>query len=240
MGLNAGESGNVIFATILSEDASIRVKAVENAPNAERREWTMGTKSGVKWEYKYADLTGKITKVFVKENKFDTSTVKVLNIHVLDNDKTISLQTPLSSNFASDFLKRLPNVDFSENVKLIPYNLMTENGKTRKGIAIHQGPEKRANYFYDPKTKANLFGFAEVDETDRYEDWYWKSYFGKVTSFLAKFLEDKITSKIEQNSNHQYEPMNEAEINKSFNQEHPNDLPDNINSEDVSSDDLPF
>ena len=251
MGLNARASGNLIFATILSEDASIRVKAKEGAPKAEKREWSIGNKSGIKWEYKYDYLTGRIKKVFVKENKFENGNVKVLNINVFDNGETISLQTPLTSNFAIDFLKRLPNVDFTKDVKIIPYNLTTEEGKQRKGVAIHQGEVKHANFFYDPDTKMNLHNFPEVDETDRYEDWYWKSYFGKVSSFLARFLEDRIIPLIEESNAEeapQYEEMTEAEIHKEFEAEAPENLPEGIPEQAMSGnegfepqdDDLPF
>ena len=187
MGLQKRDSRT--YASIIS-DGSIRVKTQETNPQAEKREYTLkdGT-TGTKYELVFDSLSGIITGIQFFEGQFG----KQLNVSFKDGDDEITLSMNLASNFAEDFLKKLPNIRLDEQVTVAPYSFEDDKKKLRKGVTVYQGGDKLGNYFNDPKTKENTHGFPnpekdykEMDSDD------WKAYFIKTRKFLQAFTEENI------------------------------------------------
>lgn len=193
MGLNEREQKT--YAIVIG-DGSIRVTASENDPKAVKRVVELPDKSTVtKIERIYNDLSGFIKEVTFFDGKFG----KQLFVKVDDNQsEPITLALNMSTNFGEDFLKKLPNVDFAEQVTISPFSFEDDKGKTRKGVTIRQLNNVNAtdgkikNFFANEKNEAiNGFPivpkpFAEMDNDD------WKIYFIQTRKFLIDFAEKNV------------------------------------------------
>jgi len=171
-----------------------KTKVPENHPEAVARV----NKNGVTVHEKDVQaLFGKIENVSIYEGDFG----KNLNITLDPNeDGEIPVASfVLDSRDGEDVMRKLPNVDFSKEVKIAPYRFTPEGEtKEKSGVSIFQQDEngyfkvKIENYFWDGKT--NLHGMPSIDwegatEADK------KIHFIKVNAFLFDFLEKKILPK---------------------------------------------
>ena len=198
MGLNEREQKT--YAIVIG-DGSIRVTAQANDPKAVKRTVELPDKSTVvKMERVYNDLSGFIKEVSFFEGKFG----KQLFVKVDDNkSEPITLALNMSTNFGEDFLKKLPNVNFNEQVTISPFAFSDDHGKVRKGVTIRQpnNPNsdegKIKNYFVDEqKNPANGFPvvpkeFSKMDNDD------WKIYFIQTRKFLIEFTENNVIPLVE-------------------------------------------
>lgn len=175
---------------IIIADGSIRLKADDNDPKAVTR--TIELKDGTtmtKRERVYHELSGFIRSVEFKDGDYGKS----VNVGVEDGGEIITLSLGLGSNFGEDFLKKLPNVKFSEEVIMRPYSFEDDKKKLRKGITIIQGLDKLTNFFGDPETKTNLHGYPEVPKPyNEMDSDDWKIYFMQARKFLQAFTEANI------------------------------------------------
>jgi hypothetical protein len=170
-----------------------REKAVENATGAEARTNKDGK---ILWEYVYDYLEGSITKVFYKESKDYGNSFEVV---VDDGKEKFQASFKEGDNFYNDFFSKLPNVDLSKWVKLVPYDFDDENtGKKKRGLTVWQNDAKVESKFtsYNSETKKFSYfeGFPEPEKNMESEDW--KIYFIKVVKFLRKYTNDKIIPKL--------------------------------------------
>ena len=189
MGLEKNNSKT--FASIISEKPFIRVKTEESNPEAIKREYEVDGKSGIKYELAYDNLSGYIKDIQIYQGDFG----KQLQVTVDD----IVLSVPLGTGFADDLLKKLPAVNLSEPVNLVPYNFEDEKRKPRKGITIYQGEEKINNFFYDGEN--SLHGYPDFPEGyESFDSEDWKVYFIGVSKFLQKYLEDNVIPKLKSES----------------------------------------
>lgn len=173
------------YAYILA-DGKIRVQCDENTPGAVKREYeTSDGKEGVKYEQVYDRVDGKITFIGFKEGDYG----KQLHIEI----DGLNLMMNVSSNFAEDLMKKLPNIDLSSHVTLTPYNFYNEKGKSVKGITVMQGDEKINNFFWniDNGTPTNGYPLPEGD-TKKFDSDDWKVYFTVVRKFLMKYIEENV------------------------------------------------
>lgn len=187
MGLIENEFKN--YATIIS-DGSIRIKSEESDPKSVLRRYELsdGTK-GEKWELVYGALEGLINDIQIYDNKWG----KTLQITVDE----ITLSINMSSSFAIDILKKLPNVDLTQKVKFTPYSFKGNNGKLQKGVTVTQENKKILNFFFDVDKKESINGHPAFPEN--YKDFDkddWKTYFIQISKFLQKYLLENIIPKI--------------------------------------------
>lgn len=180
-----------IFASILS-DGLIHITVDKETPGAKLREFEKsdGTKSE-KYELVYTDISGVITKVDFYEGDYGTS----LQLTIEDgDDKPIVLSLGTHTNFGEDMMKKLPNIDIGERVKLVPFSFLDDNGKSKKGITVIQNDKKVQNYFYDPVAKTNINGYPnpKVGKKPFTKD-QWKAYFLEARIFLTDFIKDKFS-----------------------------------------------
>jgi len=87
-------------------------------------------------EEKYKDLTGLLVGAETKENDFG----KQWCLKFKDGEDNYIVNMPYSSRYSSSFLKALPNIDLSKNVKFMPWSMNDKNDATKKitGITCYQ------------------------------------------------------------------------------------------------------
>lgn len=186
MGLKAREAK--IYANIIS-DGTIRVKTSESDPEAVRRDYELkdGTK-GTKFERVYNELSGLITGVSFYDGDFG----KTLHVTVTDDEMPVILSMNLSSNYAEDLLKKIPNIKLDKPVTLKPYSFEDDKKKLRKGISVVQEEKKITNFFYDAEKKVFLHDFPAINSEKKHDKDDWKIYFMTTRKFLEKFITDNI------------------------------------------------
>lgn len=140
-----------------------------------------------KTELVFDSVSGVITKIGFVDGEYG----KNLLIEI-DNDGIVQFGT--SSNFGEDIMKKIPNIDFSKEVKLVPFSF-EDKGKTRKGVTVYQGETKIDSHYYDAEKKESCNGIPETEgDIKKFDADDWKMYFMKVRKFLVSEVEKVISS----------------------------------------------
>jgi hypothetical protein len=166
------------FLTILA-DGKLHETVEDGTPNSVVR--TYEDKDGnekTKVELVHDSVVGKITGLKFEDGDFGKS------LHVeLDNEGIVSLGT--KSNFGEDFMKKLPNIDLSKEVKLAPYSFEAE-GKNRKGITVYQDDAKVESFYWDSEKKKPINNIPQPEgDTSKFDSDDWKMHFMVVNKFLV-------------------------------------------------------
>lgn len=187
MGLEVIEN-NTTYLTIVQGTLSQQVK--EGTPNAEKRVYEKKDGStGEKWELRYKSVSGRITGMKIKDSDFGEQLVIVLS----DGAEKFQIQLPLTSNYFTDFGRKLPNIDLSDTVSIAPYDFTPKDGKKKTGLSIVQEGIKLDNYYYDPEKKENLHGFPVPKNKGKgFDSDDWKMYFIEVKKFMKKKVSEVI------------------------------------------------
>lgn len=175
--------GNRTFISVLA-DGKFHQTVPEGTVNSIKREYEdkQGGKHS-KVELVYDEASGYISKLGFTENEYGKS----LNIEI-DGDGTISLN--VESNFADDFMKKLPNVDLSQPVTLAPYAFEDDNKRNRRGITIYQNGKKVESAFWDSEKKVVKGGIPVTEgDTESFDKDDWKMHFMRVRKFLVSNTE---------------------------------------------------
>jgi len=191
MGL-ANNKFNGTYAIVIA-DGSIRVKANEGDKDAVLREFKLsdGTEDS-KWEKVYSELSGIITAI----NFRDTDFGKVIQLTFSDNDEEIILSLSTASNFGEDLMKKLPALDFSKPVKVIPYSFEDKKTKKlKKGVTVYQGDAKIPSFFSDENNKP-INGFPVVEDGKQMDKDDWKVYFISARKFLVEYIINNVLDKL--------------------------------------------
>lgn len=178
----------------ISPDGDFRLPSKEGEEGAVKRKYETSTgETGVKWEILANSIAGKITNVDFVTTDFGT----LLQV-TLDGEVIISLGT--NSNFGSDIMKKLPNMDMEKTYLFSPYSFVGDNGKNVRGVNITEGDEydkdapKVTNFFR--KDEKNINGMPEPKDTGKpLTKNQWKAYFGEVEDFLVEYTEKNIKPK---------------------------------------------
>lgn len=182
------------FATVLS-DGKIHINVPEGTEGAKVRKYkTSDGTEGSKTELVYNELIGIITKVDFYEGEYGMN----LQVEVTDGEeKPVVLSLATSSSYGEDMMKKLPNVDLSKRVKIVPFAFIDDKKKNKKGVTIWQHvkdgekAEKITNYFYDAEKKENVNGYPNPKKTKKpFTKDQWKLYFGECREFLIEKLTD--------------------------------------------------
>jgi len=204
------ERENKIYAKILS-DGTLRIPTMENDPEAVKRvvDMTDGSKKTFIEQVKQG-IQGKIESIYFKEMDFGKMINLVFALEAGERDQIV-LSMNCTSNFATDIMEKLPNLDINREISLSPWAMTKDNGKTSKGVAVWQTPEgaeegtakaKVTSFFKEykegekrptikngfPTPKGEGKGFDKDD---------WKMYFTEVKKFLVKHTEDNIIPNLE-------------------------------------------
>ncbi len=127
MGLNTKEEGN--FITILGGKFCQRVP--EGTPGAVTRVNKVGKTVTEKF---YDNFTGKLVDLKTQDGEYGKSWI----FSFKDKEDIYNLQLSYSNSFATAFLKMLPNVDLTKEMKVSPSSKMGEDGKNKSSLFINQ------------------------------------------------------------------------------------------------------
>ncbi len=127
MGLNTKEEGN--FITILGGKFSQRVP--EGTPGAVTRVNKMGKTVTEKF---YDNFTGKLVNIKTQDGEYGKSWI----FSFKDREDIYNLQLSYSNSFATAFLKMLPNIDLTKEMKISPSTKIGEDGKNKSSLFVNQ------------------------------------------------------------------------------------------------------
>lgn len=213
-----------LYYTVI--DGTFRRRVPDGTEGATRREYE--TKDGakaVKYEMVIDSLEGKIEDMFITEGDFG----RILTVKLDPNEKGINphVQFSVESTYGEDVLKKIPNVDFSKEIRFRPFAFTDQtNGKEVRGVEIKQGEEKMTNFFWDSENKKPINGLPQItDDPDTMTKDDWKIHFMTVRKHLINYFTEKIVPKLQT-------------VPKSAPAAHP-DLPD-YPEEEINPEDVPF
>jgi len=153
---------------------------------------TSDGKKGSKYELLAQSISGRITGVSIFDGNFGKN-VQVIFGNDEKPDDTIIVSLSAQGNYGEDFLKKLPNIDASKDVKLSPYAFEDDNGKKKKGMTVYQGDTKVQNYYSEENKKTKKWtlinGYPKPEgKTDTYDSDDWKLYYAGARKFLLTEL----------------------------------------------------
>jgi len=124
-------------------------------PN-ERTTERLTKKGKLVFEERFKDLTAKLETISTRTNDYGTQ----WQLEFIDGDDTYVVSLPYSSRYASSFLKCLPNLDLSKELKFMPWAMKDklDATKTITGITLYQDGEKIAPAY----TKENPNGLPQM------------------------------------------------------------------------------
>lgn len=164
MGLDNRQSGN--FITILNGKFCQRVS--ENDDGAIQRTNKLGK---VVWEKFYDSFTGKLVNIKTQDGSYGKSWV----FSFRDKAEVYHLQLSYSNSFATAFLKMLPNIDLTKEMKVSP-SVKEVDGKNKSSLFINQdGNTIKHAYTKDvpnglpPMEEITIKGQKMWDDTKRLE-----------------------------------------------------------------------
>ena len=157
MGLSNSNSGNTTFVGITGGKFAVSVE--EGTEGAVRRDWEVGDKKGTKYELLYSELSGIITSVSYHESNYGEQ----LNITVNDNGESNTISLKATGDHAIQFAEKLPKVDLSKPVLLIPKEEASKRkpGFTERKLLIIQDGKSVPTHYYDFDKKENCNGIPE-------------------------------------------------------------------------------
>ncbi|MDD4070060.1 MAG: hypothetical protein PHF05_06375 [Candidatus Izemoplasmatales bacterium] len=181
------------FASIIG--GKIAIKCEEGTPGCVKRDYEIKAtgEKGTKYEMQYDYLKGVIEKIEFVDGKFGQQ------IQILIDGTTLVMGT--DSKYGSDFMKKLPGINFDEVVTIRPYS-MEKDGKKLAGVTVYQQGDgedavKIADQFYNKDTKEYNNGFPKPKkETEKMSKTDWKSYFIGVQEFLVEYIINNVQEKV--------------------------------------------
>lgn len=175
-------------------DGRFHEKVPEGTEGAVLREYTV-KKDGVetkgqKWELLYREVSGvHITNIRFEDGDYGENILLTLS----DGEQEVTWSESTGSNFGSDLMQKLPNIDLSQKVSFKPYAFEDEHGKDKRGVTIAQS-DKITNFFYDGEK--NVHGFPVwPKELEKMTKDDWKMYFLQVKMFLTDYTKENIVPK---------------------------------------------
>lgn len=131
MALSKANGSNTIYLSV-ADGYLVRSHKEANSNTTQRV-----TKTGkLVHEEKFKDLTAKLVGAETKENDFG----KQWCLKFQDGEETYIVNMPYSSRYSASFLKALPNIDLTKNIKFMPWSMVDKNDATKKvtGITCYQ------------------------------------------------------------------------------------------------------
>jgi hypothetical protein len=188
---------------------SFRVQVPKDDPAAIMREWKSadGKSSGVKYERIVSALFGFIQDVSFFDGDYGMQITIKLDFNDKQEQPVIALNA--ASREGEDFLKKLPSIDLTKEVKLRPYNFTGEGGDEVRAMDIRQPDNlgdfkvKITNFFRDDVKKENINGFPNPDgDVSEYSKDDWKIHFLSARKFLINYTRTNICPKFQDLQHH--------------------------------------
>lgn len=204
-GLEKASSDRVFLSIV---QGSLRQSVPEGTPDAVKRDWEAGGEKGTKYELVYKAITGRITKVDFFDG--DSAGRKFQNINItvdIGADKPHVISVGVGTRYGQDIMKKLPNVQFGDEVRIRPYSFQPEGeDKTVTGVEItHKdaGGEfnKKVSSFFHKKEgdrwqSTNGFPVPEGDTADYTSD-DWDIFYKQCRRFLVNYTKEHVIPKVE-------------------------------------------
>ena len=196
MGLE-NEGTNEIYLTI--HQGLITKRVAKGTPDAKLR---ILKNSKEVYEVGKNTLSGYLENIILDDPPVDHQEYgKSWIFTIVDGDDVFKLRIGAKGREAHAFLARLPNVDFSQPIKVLTYWIEGDDDVFRNFLAIHQGAAKILPYF--TKEEPNGLPDLEVKVVDDI-----KYYDGvKRREFLLRMVNEKVLPKIKEQR-----PLSEATI----------------------------
>lgn len=223
---------NKVFWSVIQ--GKLKTEVPETHPDAEVRHWEAGGKKGTKIERSVDSLRGIITDVSFYDGESDGRKFTTLNVVLDENEqgKKPVISTGISTRYAQDILKKLPEVELDKEVRFRPFSF-TPDGEDKivSGMEITQ-PDKIGKFtnkigsffhFQDGsgKWKAKDGYPLPEGDTSTYTSDDWQIYFKQVNRYLVNYCKEKI---IPQFAAQEHAPK---DITESF------EKPQEINPDDI-------
>ena len=202
-------TSNSIYLSIVQ--GSLRQSVPEGTPDSVKRDWEAGGEKGTKFELVYKAIVGKIVGVSFFDGDAGGRKFQNLNIRLEagENGKTPVISVGVGTRYAQDILKKLPNVNFEEEVRFRPFAFVPEGeDKTVTGVEIMQRDgrglfEKKINSFFHKKNaqgkweSVNGFPTPEGDTSDYTSD-DWDIYYKQCRRFLVQYTKERVMPKFDE------------------------------------------
>lgn len=169
MALTKSTGSNTIYLSV-ADGYLVRSYKEANANTTQRV-----TKTGkLVHEEKFKDLTAMLLGAETKQNDFG----KQWALKFKDGEDYYIVNMPYSSRYAGSFLKALPNIDLTKNVKFMPWSMIDKKDPTKKvtGVTMYQDGNKIAPAFTIdnpnglPQMKqVKVKGILQYDDSDMME-----------------------------------------------------------------------
>jgi len=225
MGLSNSDTGNERKTFVNIIGGRFAVKTKEGTLGAVERE----NKNGVKvWEILYTELSGTIRNIVCQKNEKIGAYEYVVELSEVGAVYTLSI--PCDSKYGDAFATKIPNVDLSQEVRIVPFDFVSKkDDKKVVGLNFYQGytpNEKKIEYYYSKENPNGMpFSDGQLDEDE------WKIYQLKKRKFLRSEIEklgEKFAgskSTLPPPSNALMKPSKTFEENKSEVSNNSDDLP---------------
>lgn len=194
--VNATPNGRYIG---IKSDGKFHEKVDENTPGAVLRKYEVKDKhgnvtTGEKWELLYRAIEKmRIVKIEFETGEYGENILTTFS----DGEEEITWSEGTGTNFGTDYMKKLPNVDFSYPVAVMPYSFEDERGKERRGVSIYQNGDKIVNFFWDAEAATTCNGFPQPEgDKEMYDSDDWKVYFIGVRKFLVAHIKEHVVPKV--------------------------------------------
>lgn len=179
MGLENREGGNYI--TIFNGKFCQRVP--EGTAGAEMRTNKLGK---TVWEKFYTSFTGKLIDIRTQDGTYGKSWV----FDFIDEGEVYHLQLSYSNSFATAFLKMLPNIDLSKEMKVSP-SVKEVDGKSKSSLFVNQDGVAIKHAY----TKDNPNGMPDMEQITIKGQLVWDDT--KRLEFLQNMVNTEILPKLE-------------------------------------------
>lgn len=182
-------------------EGEFRTRVPEGTEGAIVRKLQKGPNAGREvWEVPHKALIGTIESVGIDDGEYGKQLQVTLDTENDGKHPVLSFGT--ESKDGRDLMKKLPSVDFSKEVRIMPYRFVPDDRDTEiSGISITQPDEegkftvKIENHFFDPETKGYLHGFPTID-WDKASEEEQKIYKIQRDGFLVKYLVENVIPKV--------------------------------------------
>jgi hypothetical protein len=204
------------FGKIRQKSLENKQRVDANTPNAVMRELANG---GQSWALEHDYVSGVIENIFYKEDKQYGNSFEVV---MRDGVELYQISFSEESRFCADFLKKLPNVNLSNELKITAYDFTNQEGKHVAGVSLEQDGTKITS-FYDKKHEKDgkvtwelLHGFPKSEGVDFKDKDETKIYFIQVKKFLrsefSRLFSDKFNKPEPKQEVHEDLEENSADI----------------------------
>jgi hypothetical protein len=134
-------------------------------------------------------ISGKIKGIEIRTHE---EYGKKISLKVIDGEDTDYVEMMMNGGYGKSFLFRMMNIDFNEEVKMVPYEFINEDGRTVSGITFYQNDEKVDSFH----TKEEKNGLPDLEQVEYQGKLRWDDT--KRMRFFEKVLNEKIMPRIEE------------------------------------------